>query len=258
MSQIILETGRKTSQQEGWYMPEYSIHVNEATTVTGMSLQRNVWQDQAQTTQSRQWLAKNIQQFSDFKITTLWNKISHKDCILGHRDSACRECFIQIWYLLKFLCTHLVCTPLRQLESIKVTWLGDDSPHTCDWVTHSNHDNCTTAPTRSSALLCEFYFQAWTFPAVQVSPFFRSVCVVSLPSEHWCSHSLHKKFSLLIIQGLLKLVTVCPSVFAGSGSSPQRVLKIYIYMFTEITIIYLECKYMVTDDITGKYFNGLH
>lgn len=29
-------------------------------------------------------------------------------------------------------------------------------------------------------------------------------------------------------------------------------------MFTEIAIIYLECKHMVTDDITEKYWNGLY
>lgn len=54
LSHVILETRRNTSQQEAWYMPEYSIHVSEATTVTSTSPKRNVWQDQAQTTQSRQ------------------------------------------------------------------------------------------------------------------------------------------------------------------------------------------------------------
>lgn len=174
------------NKRDGMCQSIASLHVNEATTVTSTSPKRNVWQDQSQTTRSRQWLAKKIQQFSNLKIT-LWNKISHKDCILRHWELACRESFIQTWYLLKFWCTHLVCMPLRQLESIKVTWLGDD---TCNWVTHSNHDNCTTVPARSSALLCEFCFQACSFQAMQVSFFWISLCGVSLPSEHWYSHSL--------------------------------------------------------------------
>lgn len=124
MPQVILGTGRKTSQQEGWYMPECRIPVNGATTVMNTLPKRSVWQDQAQTSQSRQWLAKIIQQFSNFPITTSWNEISHKDYILGHTGLACREHLTQICYLLKFWCTHLVCMPLRQLESIKVTWLG--------------------------------------------------------------------------------------------------------------------------------------
>lgn len=40
--------------------------------------------------QDSDWQKKKKQQFSNFKIATLWNKISHKDYILGHADLACR------------------------------------------------------------------------------------------------------------------------------------------------------------------------
>lgn len=72
-------------------MSEYHIHVSEFSIVINISPKRNIWQDPAQTSQLRQWLAKNVSQFSNFKITTLWNKISYKGCILGHTGITCSQ-----------------------------------------------------------------------------------------------------------------------------------------------------------------------
>lgn len=133
MSQVILGTGRKTSQQEEWLCQSIALVSTRPLQLQALQLREMFDRIKPKLlSQDSDWQKKKIQQFSNFKKTTLWNKISHKDCILGHTDLACRECFIQIWYLLKFWCTHLVCMPLRQLESIKVTWLGDDSSHTCN------------------------------------------------------------------------------------------------------------------------------
>lgn len=65
------------------------IHERESSIVTNILPKRNVWQDQAQTSQLRQCVAKTVSQFSSFKITAPCNKISHKVCIPEHIGLAC-------------------------------------------------------------------------------------------------------------------------------------------------------------------------
>lgn len=49
-----------------------------------------------------------------------------------------------------------------------------------------------------------------------------------------------------------------PVGFCWLQIKPPESSKNIYDMFIEITIIYLECKHMVTDEITGKYLNGLY